>query len=78
MKKMSVFYQCQISFKHKERVYAASVDQEAAQFMEKAIENTLGANGLVGPIITPGERIFIFIQKKGMQSKQRCWGWSLI
>ncbi|WP_311282214.1 M20/M25/M40 family metallo-hydrolase [Peribacillus simplex] len=54
---MSVFY-------HKERVYAASVDQEAAQFMEKAIENTLGANGLVGPIITPGGEDFHFYTKE--------------
>ncbi|MFU2014998.1 M20 peptidase aminoacylase family protein [Peribacillus butanolivorans] len=64
MKKMSVFYQCQISFKHKERVYAASVDQEAAEFMEKAIENTLGAKGLVGPIITPGGEDFHFYTKE--------------
>ncbi|MFC9598923.1 M20 peptidase aminoacylase family protein [Peribacillus butanolivorans] len=64
LKKMSVFYQCQISFKHKERVYAASVDQEAAEFMEKAIENTLGAKGLVGPIITPGGEDFHFYTKE--------------
>ncbi|MFF2590717.1 M20 peptidase aminoacylase family protein [Peribacillus butanolivorans] len=64
LKKMSDFYQCQISFKHKERVYAASVDQEAAEFMEKAIENTLGAKGLVGPIITPGGEDFHFYTKE--------------
>ncbi|MFD6442462.1 M20 peptidase aminoacylase family protein [Peribacillus sp. NPDC060186] len=64
LKKMSVFYQCQISFIHKERVYAASVDQKAAQFMEKAIENTLGAKGLVGPIITPGGEDFHFYTKE--------------
>ncbi|MFF2290245.1 M20 peptidase aminoacylase family protein [Peribacillus butanolivorans] len=64
LKKMSVFYQCQISFRHKERVYAASVDQEAAEFMEKAIENTLGAKGLVGPIITPGGEDFHFYTKE--------------
>ncbi|MBK5483091.1 M20 peptidase aminoacylase family protein [Peribacillus sp. TH16] len=64
LNKMSVFYQCQISFKHKERVYAASVDQEAAEFMEKAIENTLGAKGLVGPIITPGGEDFHFYTKE--------------
>ncbi|KON69261.1 amidohydrolase [Peribacillus butanolivorans] len=64
LKKMSVFYQCQISFKHKERVYAASVDKEAAEFMEKAIENTLGAKGLVGPIITPGGEDFHFYTKE--------------
>ncbi|MGE7765931.1 M20 peptidase aminoacylase family protein [Peribacillus sp. NPDC096540] len=64
LKKMSVFYQCQISFKHKERVYAASVDQEAAEFMEKAIENTLGAQGLVEPIITPGGEDFHFYTKE--------------
>ncbi|MGG0288288.1 M20 peptidase aminoacylase family protein [Peribacillus butanolivorans] len=64
LKKMSVFYQCQISFKHKERVYAASIDQEAAEFMEKAIENTLGAKGLVGPIITPGGEDFHFYTKE--------------
>ncbi|MFJ7684451.1 M20 peptidase aminoacylase family protein [Peribacillus butanolivorans] len=64
LKKMSVFYQCQINFKHKERVYAASVDQEAAEFMEKAIENTLGAKGLVGPIITSGGEDFHFYTKE--------------
>ncbi|MFE4239662.1 M20 peptidase aminoacylase family protein [Peribacillus butanolivorans] len=64
LNKMSVFYQCQISFKHKERVYAASVDQEAAEFMEKSIENTLGAKGLVGPIITPGGEDFHFYTKE--------------
>lgn len=64
LNKMSVFYQCQISFKHKERVYAASVDQEAREFMEKAIENTLGAKGLVGPIITPGGEDFHFYTKE--------------
>ncbi|KRF67601.1 amidohydrolase [Bacillus sp. Soil768D1] len=64
LKKMSDFYQCQISFKHKERVYAASVDQEAAEFMEKAIENTLGAKGLVEPIITPGGEDFHFYTKE--------------
>ncbi|MFB7642359.1 M20 peptidase aminoacylase family protein [Peribacillus butanolivorans] len=64
LNKMSVFYQCQISFKHKERVYAASVDQEAAEFMEKAIENTLGAKGLVEPIITLGGEDFHFYTKE--------------
>ncbi|MFE4894732.1 M20 peptidase aminoacylase family protein [Peribacillus butanolivorans] len=64
LNKMSVFYQCQISFKHKERVYAASVDQEAAEFVEKAIENTLGAKGLVEPIITPGGEDFHFYTKE--------------
>ncbi|MED3786938.1 M20 peptidase aminoacylase family protein [Peribacillus frigoritolerans] len=64
LNKMSVFHNCQISFKHKERVYAASIDQEAERFMEKAIEKTLGANGVVMPIITPGGEDFHFYTKE--------------
>lgn len=64
LKKMSVFHQCQISFQHKERVYAASIDQEAERFMEKAIEKTLGAKGVVRPIITPGGEDFHFYTKE--------------
>jgi amidohydrolase len=62
--KMSVFHQCQISFEHKERVYAACIDQEAERFMEKAIEKTLGAKGVVKPIITPGGEDFHFYTKE--------------
>ncbi|SIR56677.1 amidohydrolase [Peribacillus simplex] len=64
LKKMSVFHQCEISFQHKERVYAASIDQEAERFMEKAIEKTLGAKGVVRPIITPGGEDFHFYTKE--------------
>lgn len=64
LEKMADFYQSQISFEHKERVYAAVVNEEAEQFMAKAIEATLGMKALVKPIITPGGEDFHFYTKE--------------
>jgi amidohydrolase len=64
LEKMADFFQSQISFEHKERVYAAVVNEEAEQFMGKAIEATLGTKALVKPINTPGGEDFHFYTKE--------------
>lgn len=57
-------YQCNVSVEQKGRVYAAVVNLEAERLLAKAIEDTLGKEGLVGPIMTPGGEDFHFYTKE--------------
>lgn len=64
IKGLATLYQCELAVKQKGRVYAAVVNPEAERLLAKAIEDTLGTEGLVGPIMTPGGEDFHFYTKE--------------
>lgn len=64
IKSLASLYQCELTIEQKGRVYAAVVNPFAEKLLEKAIEDTLGIGGLVGPIMTPGGEDFHFYTKE--------------
>lgn len=64
LNRMANFFDCKISFEHKERVYAASINPEAEECLANAIQDTLGSKGFKKPIITTGGEDFHFYTKE--------------
>lgn len=64
IKDLASLYQCELTIEQKGRVYAAVVNPVAERLLAKAIEETLGTDGLVGPIMTPGGEDFHFYTKE--------------
>ncbi|HHW37215.1 MAG TPA: amidohydrolase [Bacillales bacterium] len=64
IKGLATLYQCELTIEQKSKVYAAVVDPQAERLLAKAIEDTLGTGGLVGPIMTPGGEDFHFYTKE--------------
>lgn len=61
---LATLYQCDLRVEQKGRVYAAVVNPQAERLLAKAIEDTLGTEGLVSPIMTPGGEDFHFYTKE--------------
>lgn len=57
-------YEVDLSYEVPERVYAAEVNEEARQIMADAITQTLGAEQLEPPILTPGAEDFHYYTKE--------------
>ncbi len=64
IKGLATLYQCELAVEQKGRVYAAVANPHAERLLAKAIEDTLGTEGLVGPIMTPGGEDFHFYTKE--------------
>ncbi len=64
IKGLATLYQCELTIEQKGRVYAAVVNPQAKRLLAKAIEDTLGLEGLVDPIMTPGGEDFHFYTKE--------------
>ncbi|MGO0063731.1 M20 peptidase aminoacylase family protein [Brevibacillus fluminis] len=57
-------YETDLSYEITERVYAAEVNEEARKIMAEAIIETLGAEKLEPPILTPGAEDFHYYTKE--------------
>jgi amidohydrolase len=64
LNRVASLYGVEIVFEHQEKVYAAVLNKEAQQIMAQAIVETLGAEQLKPPVITPGAEDFHFYTKE--------------
>jgi amidohydrolase len=64
LNRVASLYGVEIEFEHQEKVYAAVLNKEAQQIMAQAIVETLGAEQLKPPVITPGAEDFHFYTKE--------------